>query len=148
MKRRHDGPLEFVGARAVVVHDLDQARAAVAAARAEGVPVVLWSPPGAAAYMGVGYFRTLVETACAEESGASVAAVLDCADDAGWTLAALRHGIATVCFRGRKPVADRLSGIAHALGAVLVRPPAAILDLGEERDPEAAARAWLAAKRP
>ncbi len=148
MKRTTKIPPDLICAPAVVVHDLDQARAAVAAARAEGVPVVLWSPPGAAAYMGVGYFRTLVETACAEEPGASVTAVLDCADDAGWTLAALRHGIAAVCFRGRKPVVDRLSGIAHALGAALVPPPAKILDLAEERDPEAACRAWLAAKRP
>ena len=38
-----------------IVHDLDQAIGALRAAAAAGVPVTLWSAPGAAAYAGLGF---------------------------------------------------------------------------------------------
>ena len=44
---------------AIVVHDLAQATAALRAAAAAGVPVTLWSAPGAAAYAGLGFLAAV-----------------------------------------------------------------------------------------
>jgi hypothetical protein len=53
------------------------------------------------------------------ELGRSV--VIDCGDDAGLAMAALREGMLDVLFTGRADVADRLAGLATAYGARLRR---------------------------
>ena len=78
--------------RAITVHSLDQARAALAAAAALDRPVTLVSAPGAAGYAGVAWFRKVVDLAAADQPGVTVTAVLDCADKPGLVLAALRQG--------------------------------------------------------
>ncbi len=52
--------------RAVIVHNLAHTRAALAAASALEAPVTLMSAPGAAAYLGAGYFQAMIEEARAE----------------------------------------------------------------------------------
>ncbi|MDJ0950476.1 MAG: hypothetical protein QNJ94_16310 [Alphaproteobacteria bacterium] len=131
-------------AKAIIVHDLAQARAAVAAAAAHGRPITLWSPPGAAAYLGASYFLSLVAAARADHPTAEVDAVLDCADDAGWVLAALRRGVAGVCFHGTDRVAAKLADIAGQYGATLHRAAPDALDLAKAADPAQACREWLA----
>jgi hypothetical protein len=126
---------------AAIVHDLDQARAAVRAARAAGAGLRLFSPPGAALTLGPGYWRALAEAVAAEDQRAEC--VLDCADDAGAVLAALGEGIARVRFAGPSAVRDRLDAIARKSGARLVDADPPAVDLGREADPEAACRAAL-----
>ncbi len=139
--------LKLLRRRAVTVHSLSHVRAAVEAAAALGVPVTVLSAPAAAAAGGPGWFRAMVETACAETKAAMVTAVLDCGDLPGHALAALRHGITAIRYDG--PAADRIADIAGQTGAVVLaeRPPA--LDLREVeaagRNLDAACRAWLAA---
>ena len=71
--------------------------------------------------------------------------MLDCAGEAGTTLAALRHGIKRVRFSGSEAACAPLRDIAQQLGAVIeTGPPPEALDLRDEADPEAAARAYLA----
>jgi hypothetical protein len=130
--------------RAVIVHSLADAEAALTAAASLGVPVVLLSPPGAAAYMGAGYFRALVERALATQPGVAATAVLDCGDAAGHAMGALREGLKALLFKGADEVAARLADIAGRSGAVLLREPPPALDLAGERDPLAACRRWLA----
>ena len=129
----------------IIIHSLDHARAALAAAAAAGVPVVLASAAGAGGYAGPLWFKAVVEAALGEHPGMAAAAVLDCANEAGTTLAALRAGIKRVRFTGRADVLARLAAIAAQLGAEIESgAPAPALDLLEARDPVRACRAYLA----
>ena len=134
--------------RRIVVHSLEQARAAVAAAAALGVPVTIASAPAAGAYAGPLWFKALISAASADHPEVAVTAVLDCADEAGTVLAALRAGIKQVRFTGPEPVRLRLAAIAAELGAALeAESSAAVLDLLDARDPGAAARRFLAGNK-
>ena len=93
---------------AIRVHDLAEARAALAQAGAE--PVTLVSAVGLAAFMGPGYWRA-VET----ELGHPI--VLDCDDDAGLVMAALRAGLRRLIYRGDATSLARLRSMAEQLGA-------------------------------
>jgi hypothetical protein len=132
-------------ARAVIIHELAHARAALAAAAELGVPVELWSAPGAAAYAGAGWFDAVLRAARNHAPAAVFTGVLDCAERADLVQAALRQGLNHVCFRGTKAVAARLAEIARQHGATLHGRVPAALDLLYADDPLAACRAWLAA---
>jgi hypothetical protein len=105
-----------------VVRSLAEARAVLAAASV--AKVVLVSPPGAAAYLGVGFFAALVDAARAEFPGIAIEAVMDCGEDPGWALSALRMGFKAIALRGDPRARARVAAIARAMGArVLVGPP-------------------------
>jgi len=133
-----------VSAKAVIIHELAHARAALTVAAELGVPVALWSAPGAAAYAGAGWFSAVLKRATAAVPAARFSGVLDCADRADLVQAALRQGLREVCYRGPAGFARRLADIAGQQQATLRRrrPPA--LDLAIARDPLVACRAWLA----
>ena len=130
----------------IIVHSLDDARAALAVAVELKTAVTLASAHGAGGYAGPLWFKAMIAAATAEFPEAEVTAVLDCADEAGTVLQALRHGLKCVRFTGNAAALKRLRAIAGELGATIetVRAPAA-LDLREAPDPKAAARAYLAA---
>lgn len=132
--------------REIIIHSLEHARAAMAAAAALNVPVTLASAPGASAYTGPAWFHEVARMAKAAFPDVEAAATLDCADRPGDVLAALRHGLDSVRFTGRKAVAEKLTAIAEARGAVLVTGRSRALDLRGLADPEAACRQWLAGK--
>lgn len=148
MKRRRKTPPDIAACRAVVVYDLAQASAAARMAATANQQILLLSPPGAGAYMGAGYFAALVSGARATAPGARVLGVLDCADDAGWALGALREGIDGVCFRGPKKIAMKIADIAEQQGAVLFRKRPPALDLAEAPEPDTALCDWLAPAGP
>ena len=126
----------------IIVHSLEHARAAVAAAAALDVPVTLVSAPGAGAYAGPRWFQAVVAEAAAACPAVAVDAVLDCGDVPGAVLAALRTGLKRVIFTGPEPARSRLAALAAARGATLEeRMPA--LDLLDARDPQAACRSYL-----
>ena len=130
----------------IIVHSLDHARAALAAARVARVAVTLASAEGAGGYAGPLWFKSLIEAACADFPEVAVTAVLDCGSEAGTTLGALRHGIKRVRFTGNEAALAPLQDIAHQLRAEIeTGPPPDALDLLDEPDPEAAARTYLAA---
>ncbi len=133
--------------KAVVIHSLDHARAALAAAAELGVPVTLASAPGAAAYTGPAWFREVVAQAGAEFPQAAFEAVLDSADKPGTVLAALRMGLKRVRFTGGKAVARKLAAIAADHGAELMTGRLTALDLRGQADPAVACRDWLGNKR-
>jgi hypothetical protein len=103
-----------------------------AAARAN-LPILLLSAPEAGVYAGPGWFRALVEAAREAVPDAHCSAILDCGDQAGAALAAIRARVERVIFTGRADVARRLSDIArqHAVRLETTRPPAAI-DLDDD----------------
>ena len=94
---------------------------------------MLASAPGAGSYVGPGWFRELVATAREAVPDAGCSSLLDCGDDAGATLAALRSEVEGVVFTGRADVARRLADIAaqHRVRFVTERRAPAI-DLGDD----------------
>jgi fructose/tagatose bisphosphate aldolase len=128
---------------AVIIHDLEHARAAFAAAATFDRPVTLVSAPGAAGYAGAAWFLGVVALAAADHPGVRWDAVLDCADRPGHVLAALRQGAAAVRYTGSKSTAAKLADIAERSGARLESGRLKALDLRGETDPRAACRTWI-----
>ena len=116
--RRGPGPL-LSQARVVHVHHLQQARAVLDQARLHGWDVMLITAPDMAAFAGTGFWHA-VETALAQP------VVIDCGDDAGLAMAALRQGSRELLFSGPEDVAAKLDSMAGQLGGRVHR------DLGGE----------------
>jgi fructose/tagatose bisphosphate aldolase len=129
--------------RAIIVHGLEDARAALAAAAELGVPVTLRSAPGAAAYLGAQIFREIIETARAEYPGVDAVGVLDCGEDAGFALAALRNGVERVRVDLPAETRARVADIARQHGAALDDDPVSALDLLDCDTPAERCRKWL-----
>lgn len=132
-----------VATAVVVVHHLEQARAALRAAAEAGCAIELQSAPGAAGYAGVGYLKALGDQAGRE-------LWIDCDDDAGLVMAALRTGCRRVLFSGRDDVRVRLADMAGQLGAALIAADAAgrtLIVLRPDDDAAAVVRAHLAEMR-
>ena len=128
--------------RAVIVHSLDQARAALAAARLAGCPVALRSAPGEAARAGAGWFAALIAAARTEFPDVPFTASLDCGRAPGYALGALRAGVTLIRLQAPPPVRRKLGEIARKMGAELDQDPAPALDLGQDSDPASLA-AWV-----
>ena len=137
---------------AVVIHRLADARLALT----KGRPVTLLSAPGAAGYAGCGWWRAMVEAARAEAPKVSpdgepgliwAPDVLDCLDQTGRAIEALRHGLRRLVLLPDAPAREDVAARVETLGAVLLdrRPPA--LDLAQ---PGEARRltAWLGSSVP
>jgi hypothetical protein len=115
----------------IIIHSLAHAVAALGAAAEAGRAVVLASPPDAGIYAGPGWFREVLRAAREAVPAAQSSALLDCGQDAGAAMAAVRAGIDAIVFTGRADVAARLGDIATQAGArLLTARPAALLDLG------------------
>ncbi|MEZ5933424.1 MAG: hypothetical protein R3F54_16020 [Alphaproteobacteria bacterium] len=99
----------------VIVHHLAQAEAVLLAAGEAGVDVQLRSAPGAAGYAGVGYLKALGETVGHE-------LLIDCGDDAGVVMAALRAGCNKLMFTGKADERQRLGEMAERQDAALQGP--------------------------
>ena len=116
----------------IIVHSLAHAVAALSAAAEAGRPVALVSAPDAGIYAGPAWFREVVRAAREAVPKAKCSAILDCGDDAGAAMAAIRAGVNTIVFTGRPDVAQRLANIAGQQGATLLTTrPLPALDLGE-----------------
>lgn len=131
----------------VVFHDLDQARAALAAAAECGRPVTLRTAPGAAAYAGPAYLKRVTDSALGAHPGSGSEAVIDCGDDPGVTLTALRLGWRRLLFDGHREAGAKLADMAAQMGAEVTRARPPGLDLLDNREPLGACRAYLA-RRP
>ncbi len=120
----------------VAVHDLLQARAALAAAEELGLGIELATAPGLAAFAGVGFCVALGELI-----GRPI--LVDCGAEPGTALAALRTGARRVLLRGAPAVQGKLADIVAQSGAVLLaEPPTPLLTLAPGEDPAAALAAW------
>ena len=125
--------------REIVIHSLDHARAALAAAAASGKEVIVASAPGAALQAGPGWFKAVIEQACEAYPQVAVTAILDCGDQPGAVMAALRLGLKNLRFAGAPEFRAKLEG----MGAVFALAADAVLDLREIAGPEAACAAFL-----
>jgi hypothetical protein len=121
----------MIAARAVCVHSLDQARAAVECAAGLHRPVVLLSGPGAAGYAGCGWWRALIEAATLGRDAAMWSDLLDCGDSAGYAMAALRVGQRGVILAPETPALPAVRAASLVLGATLLTERPAALDLAQ-----------------
>jgi hypothetical protein len=117
----------------IIVHSLAHAIAALRAAAQADQAVGLASAPGAGSYVGPGWFGAAIDAAREAVPNAQFSALLDCGDDIGAALAAIRSEIEGVVFTGRSDVAQRLADIAcqHGVRLCTEQPPVA-LDLGDD----------------
>ena len=134
---------------AIVVHDLDQAVGALRAAGAAGVPVTLWSAPGAASYAGLGLLGAVFEQAREAVPEADHDVVVDCRGSAVLAHEALGRGFAAVAFTGRGAMRQTLQAIADGQNGRLMTagPGRAALDLAHSADPERDSATYLAKGR-
>jgi hypothetical protein len=107
---------------AVIVHGLDDARAALAPGR----PVTLVSAPGAALFGGCLWWQALL--AAASYDGVSL---LDCADAPGRAVEAIRLGLPGVVLDGGVPAYAQVATLARNAGTLILPAPPAALDLGK-----------------
>ncbi|MBK1667739.1 hypothetical protein CKO28_06790 [Rhodovibrio sodomensis] len=128
---------------AITVHSLDHARAALDAARRAGVSVTLLSAPGAAAYVGPGWFVQLLNQLSADERAALAGTYLDCGPRPGDALAAYRAGVSGVIFTGRSDVAEKLRALAQAHGTAFRTDRPDALDLLDLPAPDRALANYL-----
>lgn len=130
--------------RRVVVHSSEHASAAVDAAATLNVPVTLASAPAAGCYGGTAWFKSIVDQAVARHPETQVDAIVDCGDEPGTALAALRVGLKRVRCAGTPAALDRLRAIAAAHRATIEDDtPGAALDLLDARDAARACRDFL-----
>ncbi len=105
---------------AVIIHGLDDARAALAPGR----PVTLLSAPGAAIYAGAGWWRALIQAASPAHPD-----ILDCGTAAGRALEALRAGQKTLILRAPAPILAEVTALARTHGATVLSHAPPSLDL-------------------
>ena len=130
--------------RRIIVYSLDQAVAAAEVAASLKKPLTLMSARGMASFMGPLWFKKLLELTARDD--VATTGVLDCADEAGTAMAALRAGIPCVRFTGDEATRARLDEMARPIGArVEGETPSATLDLVDRRDVVTACRDFLAA---
>jgi hypothetical protein len=131
----------------IVVYALPDARAALQAAAQHDLQITLVSPAGAAGFAGPGWFRALVTQAGAAVPQASFDAILDCNGDAGLAMAAMREGVAAICFDGPNEVRAKIEDIAAQSGCVVrMIDYQTALDLDQCPDAATACGDWLAMK--
>jgi hypothetical protein len=112
---------------AVIVHGLDDARAALA----PGLPVTLLSAPAAAVFAGCLWWRQMIAAARSEYKATEAIDVLDCADGSGMAMAALRSGVCRLVVWPNSSGWDRLAAIAGRQGGFIVTRAPPALDLAE-----------------
>ncbi len=129
---------------AVIIHGIADARFALGLAGPRSV--LLLSAPGAAGFLGPGWWQALLRATAAEAQG-----LLDCDHAPGLALAALRLGLPRVLLLAAAPGHAAVAAAAAEAGAelVAVRPPALDLrglDLSHPGAPRKLG-AWLDAAR-
>jgi hypothetical protein len=121
------------GEARIIIHSLFQATAALTASAQAGRPVVLVSAPDAGGYVGPGWFMALMAAAREAAPDARCSTFLDCGENVGAALAAIRAEVEGVVFTGGPDAAHRLADVArqHGVSFETKRPPDA-LDLAED----------------
>ena len=94
--------------------------------------MALVSAPDAGGYVGPGWFKALAAAARGALPDARCSTFLDCGENVGAALAAIRAEVDGVIFTGRPNVARRLADIARQHGVRFeTKRPAEALDLAE-----------------
>ena len=130
---------------AFIVDDLEQARAAAAAAVELETAILLLTRADSAAALGLHWSQELANRLRREYPQADLLVAFDCGDRAALAHEALRAGAEAICFTGPENETRALAEIAASLGRVLIASRPAAFDMGgiSPKRREAAAKAWL-----
>jgi hypothetical protein len=121
----------------IVIHEISHALAALTAAQAQNQPLLILSAPGAVRSAGAGWWRELVTQARDSIPDQSAEWVLDCGDEPGMALAALREGVGTIALEADEPTWSRVAQIAARCDASVLRVDrAGALDLADSNNPQ------------
>jgi hypothetical protein len=129
---------------AIIIHGIEDLHAALKAATSLDLDLTVLSIPGAASSAGVPWFHALIQTGAAEFPQVKLTAVLDCADQPGHALTALRTGCRDLLLLDSCPAWPRVRAIAEASGARLHSSTGPTFNPRFYRDPVGACRDWLA----
>lgn len=132
-------------AATIVVYGFDDAVAALQAAAWLGHAVRLKSPYTVSASLGPEVAWSMFRQASAAVPDAEATWVLDCGDDPGTAMAALRAGVPEIQVSLSGEALARLADIAEQRGARIAEDAedSAILDLADTEDSVSACRQWL-----
>jgi hypothetical protein len=130
---------------AFIVDDLNQARAAAAAAVELETAILLLTRADSAAALGLHWSQELANRLRREYPQADLLVAFDCGDRAALAHEALRAGAEAICFTGPENETRALAEIAASLERILIAPRPPALDMGRvsPKRREAAAKAWL-----
>jgi len=128
---------------AIIVQGIEDLRAALKAASSLNRALTVLSIPGAAGSAGAPWFHALIQAGSAEFPNTALTGVLDCADQPGHALAALRTGCRDLLLLDSVPAWPRVLAIAEAAGARLYVSPGPTFNARFYRDPVGACRDWL-----
>ncbi len=128
--------------KAITIYRLEHARAALKAAENHKVPVVLLSPLNGAQQMGAEVFQTIVDIAGKIHPQADYASILDCGDEPGLAMNALRLGVKAISMSESN---GKIIDIASQTGAAVFQRPEEALDLLNYEDIGTACNDWVSA---
>jgi hypothetical protein len=128
---------------AIIIQGIGDLRAALEAASSLNRALTVLSIPGAASSAGAPWFHALIRAGSAEFAQVPLTAILDCADQPGHALAALRTGCRDLLLLESVPAWPRVRAIAEAAGARLHTAPGPTFNPRFFRDPIGACRDWL-----
>lgn len=121
-----------------VVHELAHAHAVLETSVRLDIPVLLASAPGAVRTGGAGWWRELISQSRSRFADAQFSSVLDCADEPGMALAAIREGVEAISVTAPRQALQSLTDIANQSGvSILSLDRARAFDLAGSNDPQA-----------
>lgn len=128
---RHNAPAR------IIVHDFSHAVAALTAAQAQNRSITILSAMGAVRSAGAGWWRELVTQARASVPNQAAVWILDCGDESGMALAALREGVEAIALDAGEPIWSRVAQIAIQCDASVLRVDrTGALDLAGSNNPQ------------
>ncbi|MEP4379004.1 MAG: hypothetical protein ABJ215_15005 [Alphaproteobacteria bacterium] len=128
----------------IVIHEFGHALAALTAAQSQDRAVIFLSAAGAVRSAGAGWWRELVAQARDVIPDQAAEWILDCGDEPGLALAALREGVGTIALDADEPVWSRVAQIAAGYDARIVRVDrTGALDLAGANNPQRECELYL-----
>lgn len=130
----------------IVVHGKDHAIAALNAAVRHEIAVLLLSQQGGVSVWGAEGFKAVMEIAADAVPDAGFRWAIDCDDDPGWALSAIRAGVSGIVFDPGSPAFERIADIAQQANVTVVSPKTydgPLLDLSLVGDPATACDTFL-----
>lgn len=128
---------------AIIIHSIDDARAAFKAASDLGVALTLQSAPHAIFYAGGLYLLTLFQQAQSEFPDVAAIFILDCGDAGAETVSAMHMGHKHIRSSALAPLFTKLHDIAQQLGVQVITTPFETIDIRHDHNPIQKSKEWL-----
>ena len=115
--------------RNFIVHDLNQGIQLAEMAAKSSIPITIFSPPGGGSSIGPEAFLEIVNLIRSKFPEVKMLAILDCGDDAGVALAAMRRGLNNIHSQLTGEKLKKLKQIALTNGVKIHTKPKNVIDL-------------------